>query len=110
MDYTWSILQESPLQLTKNIQSISYLKANAAELVNQLEESGEPLVVTQHGKARMVVMDAGSYDRLQEALALSKLLSMGRREAEAGKSRPAAAVFAKLEKRLAGSKPKAEKA
>jgi prevent-host-death family protein len=86
------------MQLTKNIQSISYLKANAAELVSQLEESGEPLVVTQHGKARLVVMDAGSYDKLQEALALSKLLSIGRREAEAGKSRPAAAVFADIEK------------
>ncbi len=98
------------MQLTKNIQSISYLKANAAELVNQLEESGEPLVVTQHGRARMVVMDAGSYDKLQEALALSKLLSMGRREAEAGKSRPAAAVFAKLEKLHSKSQAKAAKA
>ena len=94
------------MQLTKNIQSISYLKANAAELVGQLEESGEPLVVTQNGKARLVVMDAGSYDRLQEALALSKLLAMGRREAEAGRSKPAAAVFAGLEKEFAGSKVK----
>lgn len=98
------------MQLTKNIQSISYLKANAAELVDQLEESGEPLVVTQHGKARLVVMDAGSYDKLQEALALSKLLSMGRREAEAGKSRPAADVFADLEKGFAKQKAKASKA
>jgi prevent-host-death family protein len=106
MDYDWFNSMEAPVQLTKNIQSISYLKANAAELVNQLEESGEPLVVTQHGKAKLVVMDAGSYDRLQEALALSKLLAQGRREAESGKSRPAAAVFAKLEKRA--SLPKAK--
>ena len=98
------------MQLTKNIQSISYLKANAADLVDQLEESGEPLVVTQHGKARMVVMDARSYDKLQEALALSKLLSMGRREAEAGKSRPAAAVFAGLERKFAKTLSKASKA
>ena len=97
------------MQLTKNIQSISYLKANAAELVDQLEQSGEPLVVTQHGKARLVVMDAASYDKLQEALALSKLLSMGRREAEAGKSRPAVTVFAELEKGFAKAKVKAAK-
>lgn len=93
------------MQLTKNIRSISYLKANAAELVDQLEESGEPLVVTQHGKARLVVMDARSYDKLQEALALSKLLSMGRREAEAGKSRPAVSVFDELEREAAKPKP-----
>lgn len=86
------------MQLTKNIQSISYLKANAAELVDQLEESGQPLVVTQHGKARLVVMDAASYDKLQEALALSKLLAMGRREVEAGLARPAEAVFKELDK------------
>ena len=97
------------MQLTKNIQSISYLKANAAELVDQLEESGEPLVVTQHGKARLVVMDAASYDKLQEALALSKLLAMGRREAEAGKSRPAADVFGQLEKGFAKAKAKTAK-
>jgi prevent-host-death family protein len=98
------------MQLTKQIQSISYLKANAAELVDQLEASGEPLVVTQHGKARLVVMDARSYDKLQEALALSKLLSMSRREAEAGLSRPAADVFAELEKELGKASPKAGKA
>jgi hypothetical protein len=43
-------------------------------------------------------------------LALSKLLSMGRREAEAGQSRPAAEVFAALEKKAAAGKPKAGKA
>jgi prevent-host-death family protein len=90
------------VQLSKNIQSISNLKANAAELVDQLEESGEPLIVTQHGKARLVVLDVASYDRIQEALAHSKILSMGRREVEAGKSRPAAEVFAKLDGDLLG--------
>ena len=43
------------------IKSVSYLKANAAEVLNELREIREPLVITQNGEAAAVLQDVISY-------------------------------------------------
>lgn len=40
-----------------NIKPISYLKSNLAEVVKDLSESREPLLITQNGEPKLVVMD-----------------------------------------------------
>ncbi len=47
------------MSLEKAIQPISYLKAHAADLVEELSRNGESLIVTQNGRARLVVHKAG---------------------------------------------------
>lgn len=89
------------MSLEKSIQPITYLKAHAATLVDELAASGEPLIVTQNGKAKLVVQDIASYERTQEALALMKLVAMGRQEIERGEVEPAEAVFKRLKTRRA---------
>mgnify|MGYP000861507910 CR=1 FL=1 len=37
------------MKLSSQIKPISYLKANAAEVVRGLAESGEPMIITQNG-------------------------------------------------------------
>ena len=59
-------------------------------------EQGEPLSITQNGKAKVVVQDIDSYEQMQETLALLKILALGNREVEAGRTRPAADVIAEL--------------
>jgi len=66
------------------VRPISYLKAHAAELLDDLEENQEPIAITRNGEARGVVQDAGSFERTQETLALLRLLALGRREIEKG--------------------------
>jgi len=80
------------------IKPISYLKSHAAEIVKTLTESREPLLITQNGEAKMVVMDIKSWEEHEETLALLKILAMGNKQIEAGKFRPAHEVFAELEK------------
>jgi prevent-host-death family protein len=63
---------------TQDIISITDLKTRAAELVKQVNEEGRTLVVTQNGTARVVVIDAAEFDRMQNALAL--LTTRARRE------------------------------
>ena len=57
------------------VKPISYVKANAADLIRELKENGEPLVITQNGKPRVVLMDAAEHDRMQDTLAMLKLLA-----------------------------------
>ena len=78
------------------IKPISYLKANAAELLSQLAARRQPLVITQNGEAKAVIQDVASYEETQETLALLKMLALGSREIEAGKVKPVAEVVARL--------------
>jgi prevent-host-death family protein len=84
------------MNYSSQVKSISYLKANAAEVLDQLAERREPLVITQNGEARAVIQDVASYDETQETLALLKVLALGNREVEAGKLKPVAEVVSPL--------------
>lgn len=83
------------------IRPVSYLKANAAEILADLGERREPLVITQNGEARAVLQDMASFEETQETLALLKLLALGNRDMEAGRSRPAREVVARLRRKTA---------
>lgn len=78
------------------IKPISYFKANAAEIMIDLRETGEPMVITQNGEATAVVQDIASYEKDQETLALLKILALGQRDIEAGRTKPAEDVIARL--------------
>ena len=86
------------MKLSSQIKPISYLKSHTAEIVKTLTESREPLVITQNGEAKLVVMDVKSFEEQEDAMALLKLLAMGNREIEEGKFRDAEDVFAELDK------------
>ena len=91
------------MRYSSQVKPISYLKANAAEVLLQLAKQREPLVITQNGEARAVIQDVASYEETQETLALLKVLAIGNQEIEAGKVKPVADVVARLRaKRRAG--------
>ncbi|MBL0897997.1 MAG: type II toxin-antitoxin system Phd/YefM family antitoxin [Reyranella sp.] len=81
------------------IKPISYFKANAAEIIQELGEVGEPMIITQNGEAKAVVQDIVSYEQTQETLALLKILALANKTIEQGGYRPAKDVFADLRKR-----------
>ena len=91
------------MRYSTQIKPISYLKANAAEVLLELAASREPLVITQNGEAKAVIQDVVSYEQTQETLALLKILALGNKDIEAGRSKSVAEVVARLR---AMSKPR----
>ncbi|WP_305908127.1 type II toxin-antitoxin system Phd/YefM family antitoxin [Methylomarinum sp. Ch1-1] len=87
------------MKLSDQIKPISYLKAHAAEVVRNLSTQMEPLVITQNGEAKAVMLDIKSYEQTQETMALLKMLALGQRQIDEGKVQPAADVVAKLRSR-----------
>ncbi|WP_144639361.1 type II toxin-antitoxin system Phd/YefM family antitoxin [Bordetella genomosp. 13] len=85
------------MKYSTQVKPISYLKSHAAEIVKDLSESREPMLITQNGEAKLVVMDVRSYEEQEQALALLQLLANNRREIEEGRLVPAADVFARIE-------------
>ena len=86
------------MKFSTQVKPISYLKSHAAEIVRDISNSREPMLITQNGEAKLVVMDVRSYEEHEDMLALLKLLALGNREIDQGKFRPASDVFAEIDK------------
>lgn len=84
------------MRYSSQVKPISYLKANAAEVLATLGEQREPLVITQNGEAKAVLQDVASYEATQETLALLKVLALGQPQVASGKVKPVADVVARL--------------
>lgn len=84
------------MRYSSQVKPISYLKANAAEVLTQLGEKREPMIITQNGEAKAVLQDVASFEETQETLALLKILALGNQEIAAGKVKPLADVVARL--------------
>ena len=84
------------MRYSSQVKPISYLKANAAEVLTHLAEQREPMVITQNGEAKAVLQDVASFEETQEALALLKILALGNQDMAAGKVKSVADVVARL--------------
>jgi len=77
------------MRYSTQIKPISYVKAHAAELLDRITEEREPIIITQNGEARAVLLDVFSYEEMMdETQALLKILAMAEEEIEAGETVP----------------------
>lgn len=68
------------MKLSTQVKPISYLKDNAAQIVKDLTESREPLLITQNGESKLVVMDVKTYDDNIQTIAMLKILAIGQKQ------------------------------
>jgi prevent-host-death family protein len=74
------------MRFSTQIKPISYVKAHAAELLDRIAAEREPIIITQNGEARAVLMDVHTFEESQETMALLQLLAIGNKEVEAGET------------------------
>jgi prevent-host-death family protein len=65
------------MRYSTQIKPISYVKAHAAELLDRITREREPIIITQNGEARAVLMDIHSYEEGQERMAMMKVMGGG---------------------------------
>jgi prevent-host-death family protein len=85
------------MRLTTHIKPISYLKDNAAQIVKDLTESREPLLITQNGESKLVVMDVQSYEDNIQTLAMLKILALGQNQIKNGQYKTLEQAFAEID-------------
>lgn len=91
------------MRYSTQIKPISFLKANAAEVLATLSENRQPLIITQNGEAKAVLQDLATFEHTQETLALLKILALGMQQIESGKTVTAKAAFAQVRARVKAS-------
>jgi prevent-host-death family protein len=87
------------MKLSDNIKPISYLKANAAEVIENLKATHQPMVITQNGEAAMVIQSVADYEQTLETLALLKMLAQSQQAVSNGKTVTSAEAFSQLRQR-----------
>jgi prevent-host-death family protein len=70
------------MDIKNDIKPISYVKTNAADMLKQVNETRNPIIITQNGEAKAVLMDTESYQDMRKALGIMKLISMSEKEIE----------------------------
>lgn len=88
--------------MRQSILSLSEFKADASRLLDKIRTEPTTLVLTQNGRARVVVEDYEQHRARQQALVMLKLMVQGEHDVEGGQVVPQEQVFAGLRRRLAG--------
>jgi len=89
------------MRIEHDVRPVTYMKTKAAELLRSVDESRLPVVITQSGEPKGVLMDFTSYRELREATLLLRLLAQGEADVRQGNTTAQEQVFKSLRARLA---------
>ncbi len=92
------------MNITNDIKPITYLKSRAADLLNQINETHRPVIITQNGEPRAVLQDPESYENMRNAIGILKLISEGESDIREGRVTPQEVAFDEIEKTLKESR------
>ncbi len=86
--------------LSESVKPISYIKAHAAEVLDDIAKTRNPVVITQNGQAKAIIQDLRSYEETQESLAMLKVVAAGEKAVEEGRVKPIGEAFAEIRRRV----------
>ncbi len=85
------------MNISTDIKPVTYLKANAAELLKQINETRRPVIITQNGEPRAVLQYPESYENMRNAIGILKLISQGEGDIRNGRVKSQEDVFKDIE-------------
>jgi PHD/YefM family antitoxin component YafN of YafNO toxin-antitoxin module len=88
------------VNLKEDVKPISYIKTNAARMIDYINDHKNPIIITQHGEAKGVFLDIESYQDMVNALSMMKLLQFSEKSISEGKVYDNEQVFSELRDRI----------
>ncbi len=88
------------MKLTEDIKPITYMKTRSSELIKTAGENKRPVVITQNGEAKAVLIDIDSYEKQKEALLLLRVIARGEGDIKGRRVIEQEALFRKMDKKL----------
>jgi len=85
------------MNISTDIKPVTYLKAKAADLLKQINETRRPVIITQNGEPRAVLQDPKSYENMRNAMGILKLISQGEGDIRNGTVKSQEDVFKDIE-------------
>jgi prevent-host-death family protein len=91
------------LNLARDVQSLSHFKRNTAAVMKRMYKTKAPVVLTVNGKAKAVVLDPATYQKMSAEAAKAEMIQFlkeSRADFEAGRYRPALEVLDEIAEEL----------
>lgn len=88
------------MNLIKDIKPVTYLKSKTADLLNQINETRRPVIITQNGEPRAVLQDPKSFENMRNSIGLLKLISQGESDVRNGHVKSQEKILEDLEDSL----------
>lgn len=88
------------INVARDIQPLSAFRKQAAALIDRLQKSRRPLVLTRNGRSAVVVLDAGEFERMVERIELLEDVQTAREQARRGETVSQEEALAALSGRL----------
>ena len=85
------------MNISTDIKPVTYLKAKAADLLKQINETHRPVIITQNGEPKAVLQDPKSYEDMRNAIGILKLISQGEGDIRNGRVKSQEDVFKDIE-------------
>ena len=92
------------MNLIEDIKPISYLKTNDADMLKRVNDTHNPIIITQNGEAKAVLLDTESYESMINGLGIMKVLSQSEKEIEENQVADNEKVFSDVKKILTNGK------
>ena len=99
--YIWYYISTGGIMnIKEDIKPISYIKTHAADMLKTVNNTHRPIIITQNGEAKAVLLDTESYQKMNNAIGILKLISQGEKDIENKKTKNNKEVFDRIEKKL----------
>ncbi len=74
-----------PINISRNIISLSDFKNRASKMLNEVQSSHRPIVITQNGKAAAVLLAPADFDALTERVRFIDAVEAGLADVQEGR-------------------------
>jgi prevent-host-death family protein len=88
------------MKLAEDIKPITYIKTHSAELIKEVNTNKRPIVITQKGAARAVLLDIDSYEKQKNTMFMLKLVAQGEHDIKKGDLIEQEEFFKKIDTRF----------
>ena len=85
-----------------DIIPVTDLRQDAASILKRLQDSVDPLVITQRGRAIAVIQSIDTYEKSEHERELLRLLAVGEKEIADGEGHTLTSVFKEADALLRG--------
>jgi prevent-host-death family protein len=93
-----------PIRVSEDFVPISEFKAQAADWLRKIEETGSPVIVTQNGKPAGVLLSPEAFDELTERAEFVAAVTEGLSDVESGRLHSHAQLYKDMKARFGAKK------
>jgi len=86
--------------IAHDIKPVSYVKSHTADMLKYISERQSPIVITQNGEARAVMLDIESYQKMVNAMTMLKLIKISEKNISEENLLKSEEVFSQIREQL----------